>query len=315
MIVSILVPLDGSALAEKALPQAVALAGRFGAALHLVTVHPPLTLYSPVDDPVAAMAEVDREARAAEAEYLRRQAERIAADSGIAVNDAVLDGEPARELARYVSGQQIDLVVMTTHGRGGVSRLWLGSVADRLVRQTERPVLLLRPDTPPNAALFERILVPLDGSVRAETALAAARELMQPSRGKIHLLFVVQPPFIFTPPPPRKWTGPESEPIQRRQLHAYRYLRRLSGPERDPGQHIAAQAVVAYDVANEIIAYAEEYRVGLIALATRGRSGLARWAMGSVADKVLRGGSVPVLVCHGAEDGDAASADYVAAQE
>jgi len=306
MIRSILVPLDGSALAEQALPVAAAAAARLGAVLHLVLVHQPA--FVPVSTTGEVLAgelhDVDREAWEQEASYLDGKARQLAAAHGLSVLDALRSGDPAAELARYAEERAIDLVVMTTHGRGGVSRLWLGSVADRLVRQIDQPVLLLRADMPAHTleSLVERVLVPLDGTARAEAALDAVHDLLPAGVGTIHLLNVLKPAVLLAPPP-RDTSELRAASLERQRLVAYRYLRRLAGPGRRAGRALATQVATGFGVAQEIVGYAAKHRITLVALATRGRSGLTRLALGSIADKVVRSAQVAVLVCHVADDG------------
>jgi len=311
---TILVPLDGSAFAERALPVAAALAGKLGASLHLVSVHDPASGF--IDPATAAVAsvELDEEIRSAQQEYLDRQAGAAAAQ-GMPVVHELRTGEAAAELARYAEAGSIDLVVMTTHGRGGISRLWLGSVADRMVRRSARPILLLRPDAAATLdELLADVLVPLDGSARAESVLALVSGLVREA-GTLHLFNVVLPPFRFLPPPAPGIAYPEPEPVQRSALYAYRYLRRLARPLREAGRKVATESKVAADPAAEILAYVARHRVGLVAIATHGRGGLDRWMMGSVADKVVRAGTTAVLVVPTHEnDHDELSGDYQAAR-
>jgi len=141
----ILVPLDGSPFAEQALDEAQAIAAATGATLVLVAVAPV------VED--AALAEVGvvpgwaEAARQAEVEqlgrYLMSMAERLSAE-GFMVRPHVVDGIPAEEILRASATQHADLIVMATHGRTGVQRLWIGSVATKVVRSTDVPVLLVR---------------------------------------------------------------------------------------------------------------------------------------------------------------------------
>ena len=311
---TILVPLDGSAFAERALPVAAALARRLGASLHLVSVHDPASGF--IDPATAAVAsvELDREIRTAQEEYLQQQAGAAAAH-GLTIVHELRTGEPAAELARYAEAESIDLVVMTTHGRGGISRFWLGSVADRMVRRSARPILMLRPDESGTLdALLADVLVPLDGSVRAESVLGPVTGLVGDA-GTLHLVNVVLPPFVFVPPPVPGMPWPESEPAQRGALYAYRYLRRLARPLREAGRKVATEAKIAADPAAEILAYAARHRVGLVAIATHGRGRVDRWMMGSVADKIVRAGTAAVLAFPTHEnEHDELSAEYQAAR-
>src|SRR5690606_20494581 len=151
----IMVPLDGSPFSERALPLAVALAHRSGAELRLVHVLVPLAN--------KAFLESER----SEQEYLERLAQKITEESGVRATAVRLVGRQAvGELSYYSAEEGIDLVVMATHGWGGLQRAWLGSVTDGLVREARVPVLAFRPrkkDAPRiDGKALERILVPLD---------------------------------------------------------------------------------------------------------------------------------------------------------
>ena len=316
MIRTIMVPLDGSEFAEQALPIAEALAASLGAALRLVTVHDPKLAWLDPAEAAAAMVDLGDSLREEEESYLQRKTGELAA-RGRQVAHAIRKGEAAAELVKYAEAEKADLIVMTTHGRGGVSRFWLGSVADRLVRQSDRPVLLLRPERAPATldALLAEVLIPLDGSARAESVLRPVDELVRQAGGRLHFLSVVVPPFIFAPPPAPRGAGLEGAPVHQRKLHAYRYLRRLAQPLRESGRQVTTQVDVATDAAAEIVEHAARHDVQLVAIATHGRGGIARWALGGVADKVVRAGTVAVLVfpTHGSGGSEEMSADYRAA--
>ncbi len=146
----VLVPLDGSPLAEAALPHAVAVAGRFGAALTLMQVVTTLPMAAAVDAGAAAGAEAMMSVDALEAseeaaqEYLGELSRRPEVE-GIQIRRKVVRGRPAREIARAAQEEGVDLIVMSTHGRSGLGRLVFGSVADQVLRESGIPILLVRP--------------------------------------------------------------------------------------------------------------------------------------------------------------------------
>ena len=196
MISSVLVPLDGSAeakrnpLAQRLLPQGgtLLLFTAVPTLEQLVTNEPALTeshwALHPAQD-AARLVDVDT----AE-ESLKHIAER-ASDARLSWAVQLSEGDPAAEILRAIEQQGVDLVVMTTHGRGSVGRVVFGSVADRVARTSPVPVLLVRPGVPaaaPEAVGIGRLLVPLDGSELAETALPIAAELAQRLAIPIHLL-------------------------------------------------------------------------------------------------------------------------------
>ncbi len=177
MFRSILVPLDGSAFAEQALPLAVDVARRAGAALNLVQVH---VLYA-LNEPAAAWLAFDPAEDAAfkeqERAYLDAVGRRIA-DPRTPVATSLALGLEADGILEQIQARRADLIVMTTHGRGPVSRFFLGSVADEVVRRSPVPVLLLRPHDPPTGPAtppaISNVMVPLDGSALAEDVLGPA---------------------------------------------------------------------------------------------------------------------------------------------
>jgi nucleotide-binding universal stress UspA family protein len=134
----IMVPLDGSKFAEAALPLALTLSRKTGAAVHIVTVIEPV--------PAFAYEEWASAAEEWTKEYLAKLGEAVSEHAGGAVTSSVLSGHVVDALQKESGAKNVDLVVMASHGRGTISRLWLGSVADRFVRQADRPVLLVRPD-------------------------------------------------------------------------------------------------------------------------------------------------------------------------
>lgn len=138
----ILLPLDGSLLAEQALPHAIAQAGRFGAELILLRVVEPM---SPTETmvPREAIRQAEERTEALTREYLERVAARVR-KHGIPVQVVTIKGFPRRQIVQFTEANQIDLIVICTRGRSGVSRWLMGSVADRVIRGASVPVLLVR---------------------------------------------------------------------------------------------------------------------------------------------------------------------------
>jgi nucleotide-binding universal stress UspA family protein len=295
-----LVPLDGSPLAEQALPLASRIAQRAGGKLRLALVH---ELPSPPVDLVGArmFASLELATRNAERSYLRNTQRGLRAQ-GLRLSSAVtLKGDPAPELVRFVRETGIDLVIMATHGRGGLQRMWLGSVADHLIRQLEVPVLLVRPEQGKSAPAFDRdpmrILVPLDGSPLAEQALEQATRLARVYDAEITLLQVVFPVQLSVDPALPLPSAYDQELTESCRSQAEDYLRGLSERLREHGVRASGVAVVGWNAADRILELARPEQTDLIVIATHGRGGLGRLTLGSVADKLVRAADVPVLVC------------------
>ena len=307
---SILVPLDGSSFAEQAVPLAARIAERAGSKLRLALVHelPPAPI-----DPVGAklFTSIELATRKSERSYLRAIQVRLRED-GMRLSSAVtLRGSPGPALAQYVREMSLDLVVMSTHGRGGVRRAWLGSVADYLIRNLEVPVLLVRPreSAPASArpAASGQILVPLDGSRLAEQALGPAMSLARAWDAELALLQVVRPILLSADPslPLPLPSAFDEEIATMWRTQAQDYLDDIVEKLHEQGIRASGVASLGWYAADSILEAARPERVAAIAIATHGRGGLRRLVLGSVADKVVRGADVPVLVYRPADRGAA----------
>ena len=294
---SVLLPLDGSAFAEQALPWAVTIARAARARLRLVLVHQPPE--PPPSDRRSRQlyTRIELALRKSQRDYLRTVAARVKSEGPLQVTSATLDGSPAQSIAAHVAEVGVDLVVMTTHGRGGLERAWLGSVADQLVRSLEVPMLVIRPTegaVPP--AEVAEILVALDGSRRAEAALPPAMAMAGLLRARLTLLQAVAPvPVMVDAPTPFAGSFDEGLSSLRRN-EAKDYLKDIAAQVTSGGVEARPTAVLAANPLEAIRAAAQASGVGMIAVATHGRSGLRRLVLGSVADKLIRTSELPVLV-------------------
>lgn len=296
---SILVPLDGSSFAEQALPLARQLAAASAASLRLAYVHTPSTSWDPGVEFSLFDPEVEKQVRERELSYLQALARRLTNGGGLHVECALLNGSIAESLEEYVARTGTDLVVMTSHGRGGVGRMVLGNVADQLVHKLHVPVLVLRPEEKKRAQRPEpeqsRILVPLDGSDLAASILDEAITFARVTGSELMLLGVVQPPPVLIPPfvwePEALLVSPEQ-----RELAVRRYLETVKARIRQEGITVQSRVHLARKVAREILNVARDEGCAFIALATHGASGPDRFILGSVADQVVRHADVPVLV-------------------
>ena len=314
MFRTIVVPLDGSAFAEQVLPVALRIAARAGAELHVVEAHVPYELQG-VDS-----GKWDNTVRQRERRYLVHIAERIAAVEKQPPHVALVGADAVKSIGAYVGRVPSPLIVMTSHGRTGLSRLWLGSVADGLVRSAVAPVLMVRPSEGAHAPLggdgvpFARILVLLDGSERAERALEPVAALAALGGAEVRLLRVVEPVAEIAalgldyvePIYPAELTKAE-------EAHAWEYLEATAARLRDTPAigPVTTEVRVARRVGGAILGTIERWKPDLVALATHGR-GASRLLIGSTADKMLRAAVVPMLVVRAAE---APTAEQTAADE
>jgi nucleotide-binding universal stress UspA family protein len=292
MFRTLLVPLDGSDFAEQALPWALSIARRAGASLDLVRAHVMYAFKVPASSWVPFDPVMEDECRQEEQLYLDATSRWLSAVSRVPVSTSLVNGVETEGVLEWIEASKPDLVVMTTHGRGPLGRLLLGSTAAKVVRQTAAPVLLVRPrdrdrrcDLLPEPAP-EQVLLPLDGSPLAEEALEPAAAVAQLFGAECTLLRVVEP----------SEAGGAGAAEQVRQAEAETYLARVAGRLREQGLRVQTRVAVADNAGVCILAEATALRSGLVALATHGRGGIARLVLGSVADKVVQAAGCPVLV-------------------
>ncbi len=227
-----------------------------------------------------------------------RLAQRIENVRKEALDTRVLDGRPSDALREFVDEADVDLIVMASHGHTGVERLWLGSVTEALARRTTKPLLILRPtegtngkDEPSSLLPIEHVLVALDGSDESEAILNSVRVLGKMGT-KATLLHVLSEESVFGvegfPPPPGS--------MEMLMDQADEYLESVARDLENDLGHVSIHVEIAPNAARGILDVGESLGVDLLAMATHGRTGLRRALLGSVADKVLRAATQPVLL-------------------
>ncbi|MGE3809221.1 MAG: universal stress protein [Gemmataceae bacterium] len=295
---SIVVPLDGEQFAEHALPHALAIARRAGAEIQLVHVHSPLqSAYQP--HRLYYDSGLDGFLLRTQQKYLDDMGRRLRKVSPVPVTPVFLQGrEIADSLCEAVS-TGTDLIVMATHGRGPLGRFWFGGIADVLMRRLSVPLLFVRGHQAPvdltGDPLVRQVLIPLDGSAVAEQILEPALTLGTLRNAEHTLLRVI--PLVVDYSFGYYSSGLQRSLADTRQAEAWSYLRQVVAPLRDRKLRVRPDLAIAEGpAARTILHYSQKHDVDLIALATRGLGGLTRLFNGSVADQVIRGASVPVLV-------------------
>jgi nucleotide-binding universal stress UspA family protein len=290
------VPLDGSELAERALPYAVRLAAARGGQLALIRVAlgPPPSGFDWERQQVAVVDEAEA--------YLSRVADTLAVDR-LPIQTVVPYGHAAAQIVKVTQELGAAEVVMATHGRTGLPHLLYGSVAEAVLARSRIPVLLVpaRPGEapmPPFDPIAPRMVVALDGSAFAEAALPVAREMVGPG-GELILLRVEPPPDRVL----RDTTGKVVAYLDQLEAgfrrEATNYLDRVVGQlKRDaPGLRVSVFVRVG-EPAQGIVLAAADRSADLVVMATHGRTGLRRAVLGSVAGEVVRSGATPVLLVH-----------------
>jgi nucleotide-binding universal stress UspA family protein len=297
---TIVVPLDGSRFAETAVAPAAEVARKAGARLHLVMVHEPILALVPAADVPAPAAPDDVELRQQEQAYLTETAERLGTVGSGPVKLELVDGMAGPALTDYVAKVRPDLVIMSTHGRGPLSRFWLGSVADHLIRHASVPLLLLRPkdgqEPQPEELALRSALVPLDLSDEAETVVPVLRDLIRLTGGEITLLHVVEPILGISGAVPPYPVAVPADQLEYSREEAQKRLDGVAARLRTDGLTVSSRVVVGLGVAGTVLETLEQSHLDFVAMSTHGAGGFKRLLVGSVADKVIRASSRPVLV-------------------
>lgn len=315
MISSVLVPLDGSPESEQAIPYAQAVSPDGGGIL-LVSVVPDqgaLVANDPRHTEWQRTVSPGQEAPyAGELHAARAGLHQVIARTGdprLTWSIAVAQGDPAALILKAIAQQDIGLVVMSTHGRGAFGRAIFGSVADRLVRTSPIPVLLVRPDmaaTESGPVAIDRILVPLDGSELSEAALPVATELAQLLGIPVQLIratnstsvlatFGGSGPFFVAPP-----VDVYEQMATELEDTATAYLSEIATRLRDEGVDASWEVRDGSPYAEIVNAVQPG---DLLVMTSHGRGGVMRWLLGSVAEKLVRDAPAPVLLVPAADRG------------
>jgi len=296
---SLLVPLDGSASSERALPIAANIARRSGATLRLAYVHIPSGgIY------IEGMQAADAGARLAQLEgahaYLEGVRTRMASAFDIPIACDVLDGPVAGAIADHAVAADVDLVIIMTHGREGLARLWLGSVTDALVRWSKAPILALphagREFGVESVQGFQRILIPLDGSALSEQILEPVIALGILMQAECILVHVVEPFGFSGYAPLARSARLDVTATARQQSEAQDYLDQVAVYLQSHKVAVRTRVLIAREPARAILDDARKHGIDLIAMATHGRGGLARLIVGGLPVQVLHHGALPVLL-------------------
>lgn len=297
MIKNVLLPLDGSPLAEGALPFAALLTRGLGASLTLVRVPDPIVAPTPGMEAVTPLALCSPEARAAADDYLKKVAAQEAL-SGLEPTLLTPDPPVVAGVMEAARQSAADLLVMTSHGYSGLKRFILGSVTDELVRHADCDVVVVPAGSRAKPAIG-RIAVPLDGSALAEAGLARAVQVAQALGAGLHLLQIpqvpIQPVGHAAPGAGLDWV-PELVAEATREAQAY--LEAKAADLRAQGVTVTAQQEpLGIDgVAGGILDAARQQQSDLLLLTSHGRGGLRRLVLGSVTDAILRKADLPVWV-------------------
>ncbi|MBN2462133.1 MAG: universal stress protein [Dehalococcoidia bacterium] len=275
----VLVPLDGSELAERAIPYAKAIAKSEGSEIILFTVS---TNSERLDRPMKAYLDVN-------AKELESQRIKVPAVTAY--------GNVAEEVIKFAEKHKVDLIIISTHGHSGIKRWMLGSVAEKILYGTSTPVLLIKSKAPKTSKVeFKKVLATLDGSAFAETSMPYVKELTKGTGGKVILLRICEPPTLSADRSPAikpSWEEYRDTLMTEIKQQALEYLEKVKANFKTTpvkGQVVMGQA------ADGILEVAQKEKVDLIAMTTHGRTGVSRWVYGSVATRIVGESLQPILL-------------------
>ena len=296
MYEAILVPLDGSKTAEKVLPYARYLAGKFKVPVELLAVVDVVEIASHMtSEKVHFLDTIIEDAVQHSTTYLRGVATTIA---GTNVRCSVEKGRAEDTIIEKAATDKTMLITMATHGRSGLNRFLLGSIAEKVLRGTVNPLLLIRAgdEKPQGEAMLKSIIVPLDGSELAEAVLPIVADMAKKLDLEIELFRTYHVPYNV-------YSGDEG-------LYAVNYEELLAGLGDEAVEYLEKKAADLKRLgvakvqcitkeglaADEIISLGRKTPDNLIAMSSHGRSGVRRWVLGSVTELVVRHSGDPVLV-------------------
>jgi nucleotide-binding universal stress UspA family protein len=294
MFEKILLPLDGSELAEAAIPYVKDLAGQLEAEIYLLHACPPehqmyLHMHQIYMNSIA--------------DKLRKRMEPSEQEHGLKVQAEVIVGEATKIIFDYVKLKSIDMVVMTAHGTSGIRPWAMGNVADKITRGVGVPTLLIRVNDAKiveGKKLIQKILVTLDNSDASKISIPYAVQLAKKLKADITLFSMAQTVYAQNINGAGigagmgagigvNWDAIDSATKK----YTDEYIEADIAKE---GINVNHFSNVGLDAAFEILEMEKKIQADLVVMATRGRSSIARWALGSVAEKVLREGNRPILM-------------------
>jgi nucleotide-binding universal stress UspA family protein len=303
MFEHILVPLDGSSLAECVLPHVIALATRDAGVTLLHVLEEQREQH---ETPLASPLDAQLEKVAARA-YLAEVAERLSR-AGIPVETAAVSGLAAAEVVAYAQQNDVDLIVMSTHGESGLSGWNMSSVVQKVAARAHRSMMIVRAYTPAgresDTVTYRRLLVPLDGSRRAECVLPVAISLARMHDARLVLAHILLDPAILDP----MWAGEEERSLlgqlaEYRQRRAERYV---AGVRKRFSVDADVELQVSADVPSALQALCDEHACDLMMMSAHGHSGSPRRTYGSVATSLIGYSSMPLLIVQDFQGGELA---------
>ncbi len=289
-----LIPLDGTKLSEHAYEMLPVLKLLGFDKVRMVTVWESAWEEAETGRDMKELSEVTEKGRAYLAAYAEQQKERIEA-TGFAVETSVRVGRPADEVLDAAQGT--DLVLIATHGRSGLARWWLGSVADQVIKESKCPALVVGPNVEADLTSYtvNRILVPLDGSEMAEHAIPVAMWIAKLTGAELDIVRCMSLTAVTYDPSMSMYSA---DLVTSMEDAVREYLRQIA--DRVKGVKFTTTMIMG-GAGEMLLEHMKDVKSDLVIMTSHGRTGVTRAALGSVTDRLLHG-SAPVLVFRPSEE-------------
>lgn len=296
----ILVPLDGSQLAECVLPHVVAIAQSFNAEITLLRILEQNQTGSSAQLFDLLNWQINKTKAVL---YLEKTKARFQ-ESGLRARTSVLEGLEAEGITEYAQNQGIKLIVLSSHGRNGLTQWGISNVTQKIILGSLTSLLIIRahqsgeqPAKLSKTPLYQRILVPLDGSQRAENVLPIITQLAHFHQSQIHLAQVVQTPEMARQMPP----SPEdidlsNRLVTRNREEAVRYLEQVKSRSILEGIAVQTHLITSDNAAVALHQLAEQEQIDLVTLSAHGYSGMHQWPYGSMVNNFIMYGKISLLI-------------------
>ncbi|RPH59758.1 MAG: universal stress protein [Chloroflexi bacterium] len=296
----ILVPLDGSLLAECVLPHVVAIARSFEAEITLLRILERNQASASIQLFDLLNWQINKTGAGLALEKTKAQIQA----AGLRARTMVLEGLVAEGITEYAQNQGVKLIVLSSHGRGGLTQWGLSSTSQKIILGAQTSLLVVRAHQ--NGAqsgelskpqIYQRLLVPLDGSQRAENVLPIIMQLARFHQAQIHLVQVVQTPEMARQmPPAAEDIVLSNRVVARNREEAGRYLEQVKSRSSLEGAAVQTHLITSDNAAVELHRVAEQEQIDLVVLSAHGYSGNHQWPYGSMVNNFIMYGKAPLLI-------------------
>ena len=288
----ILVPLDGSLLAECVLPHVVAIGQAFDAKITLLHVMDK----NCADFSTQLMDQLNWQINKNEARlYLKRIGHRLQ-NSGLQAKTNVLEGLAAESITQFAHSQEMKLIILSSHGQSGLRKWGISSITHKVIHRAPTSVLIIRAPQPKEQP-YRRILVPLDGSWRAENVLTMVTLLARFHQSQIQIAHVVKTPEMARHLPPlQEDINLSNRIVVRNQEEARHYFNQVQLRSPLAGLDVKAHLIVSNNAAVAIHELVDREQIDMVVLSAHGYSGNNQWPYGSMVNNFILYGKAPLLI-------------------